>query len=134
MIKVEKPDVIELRKFGFIFAGIVVVLFGLLLPFLFGSSMPIWPWVIAAAFVLFALLSPAHLWFVYKPWMIFGHYMGLINSKIIICILFFILITPIAIVLKVLGKDFMGRRPLEEGDSYWKKADSRSTQHMKNIY
>jgi fatty acid desaturase len=46
----------ELRQFGLLFGAILVLLFGLLLPFLIGYSFPLWPWVVALIFAVLALL------------------------------------------------------------------------------
>ena len=50
----------ELRQFGLLFGAILVLLFGLLLPFLIGYSFPLWPWVVALLFTALALLAPPH--------------------------------------------------------------------------
>ena len=44
------PDRRELRNFGLVFAGGLIVFFGLLLPWLFEKPWPLWPWVGAGAF------------------------------------------------------------------------------------
>jgi len=48
----------ELRKFGLIMAGMVVLMFALVLPWLFSFDMPYWPFILAAVLIVLALLKP----------------------------------------------------------------------------
>ena len=71
LTKIEKLDDQAYRSFGLTFAAILLVLFGLLIPWLFSLGWPLWPWVVAIILAAMALLKPSWLWWVYKPWMIF---------------------------------------------------------------
>ncbi|MBP2675902.1 MAG: hypothetical protein H6Q84_2742, partial [Deltaproteobacteria bacterium] len=55
------PSATELRHFGLLMAAVIAVLFGLLLPWLLDRALPSWPWLLAAAFAIPALLWPAAL-------------------------------------------------------------------------
>ena len=59
----------ELRQFGLLFGAILVLLFGLLLPFLVGYSFPLWPWMVALIFAAVGLLVPIALTPFYRAWM-----------------------------------------------------------------
>jgi hypothetical protein len=67
------PDKQELRKFGLVFAGMFILIFGLLLPWIWDKPSPTWPWIVAAVFVATALLVPMALGPVYRLWMKIGH-------------------------------------------------------------
>ena len=108
----------ELRKFGLVTGAIVVVLFGLLLPWIFSHKLPLWPWIIAGVLWVWALIMPSSLSFVYKGWMAVGHVLGWINTRIILGIMFFILFLPAGIILKLLGKDPMARKLDKSLNSY----------------
>jgi len=108
--KIQDIDRKSLRSFGLTTAAIVCFLFGLILPYLFGHTWPQWPWILAAVLVVWALALPATLQPVYKAWMTIGVLLGWINTRIILGIMFFIIFAPIAMVLKVIGKDAMARR------------------------
>lgn len=99
----------ELREFGFVTGVIVAGLFGLLLPWLLSKPYPLWPWYVLAVLVGLALVMPTALRPVYKTWMRFGAIMGWINTRIILGVVFYILFTPISMLLKVIGKDPMHR-------------------------
>jgi hypothetical protein len=104
------PDKQELRKFGLVFATAMVLIFGLFFPWLLERPWPTWPWIVAAAFAVPALLFPQVLKHVFLLWMKIGHALGWINSRIILGILFFLMFAPVALVLRLLGKDMLKQR------------------------
>ena len=104
------PDKQELRKFGLVFAGMFILIFGLLLPWIWDKSSPMWPWIVAAVFVAAALLVPMTLGPVYRLWMKIGHVLGWINTRIILGVMFFLIFAPVALLLRLLGKDMLRRR------------------------
>ena len=112
------PDKVELRKFGLIFAGMFILIFGLLLPWIWDKSSPTWPWIVAAVFAVTALVLPAALGPVYKVWMKIGHVLGWINTRIILGLVFFAIFAPVALVFRLLGKDPMRRRLEPDSDTY----------------
>ena len=119
----------ELRHFGLLMAAVVGALFGLLLPWLFDRPLPAWPWALAAAFAVPALLRPAVLRPVYALWMRFGHVMGTINAYLILGLVFFIVLTPIGRVMRLLGINPL-LRPASRPDSFLAKSRRRPPQHM----
>ena len=104
------PDKQELRKFGLVFATAMVLIFGLFFPWLLERPWPTWPWIVAAVFAAPALLFPQVLKPVYRLWMKIGHALGWLNSRIILGILFFLMFAPVALVLRLLGKDMLKQR------------------------
>ena len=112
------PDKQELRKFGLIFAGMFILFFALLLPLIWDKSSPMWPWIVAAVFIAAALLVPMALGPVYRLWMKIGHVLGWINTRIILGLVFFVIFAPVALVLKLLGKDALKRRLDASATSY----------------
>ncbi len=95
----------ELRKFGLLMAGVISVLFGLMIPFLGNKAYPIWPWATAGIFMIISLVHPSLLNRVYILWMKIGHVLGWINTRIILAVLFFGILTPIGVILRLLNKD-----------------------------
>ena len=72
MHEIPKLDAKGLRHFALSTGAIVAGLFGLALPWLFGWSIPWWPFVLAAVLSLWGLLAPATLRPVYRGWMSLG--------------------------------------------------------------
>lgn len=112
------PGKQDLRKFGFVFAGGLTLFFGLLLPWLFEKPWPVWPWVGAGVFAGAGLVLPGALRPIYYVWMKLGHALGWINTRIILGVVFFVLFAPIALLLRLLGKDPLKRRLDRETGSY----------------
>ena len=117
-LTVENPGASELRKFGLVTGLIVSAIFGLLLPWLFNYQWPIWPWVIAGALSLWALLAPASLFIVYKYWMKFGHVAGWINTRIILGIMFYLVFFPAGVLMRIFASDPMTRKLDSSTKSY----------------
>lgn len=104
------PDKQELRKFGFIFATGLVLIFGLFFPWLLEKASPSWPWIVAAVFAGSALILPQILKPVFIAWMKIGHVLGWINTRIILGVVFFLLFAPVALLMRLFGNDPMHRQ------------------------
>lgn len=98
-----------LRHFGLTIGSAVAVLFGLLLPWFFRDEWPIWPWVIAVLFWAVAVASPSWLRLIYRAWMRFGLLANKVTTPLILGIVFFIVISPIALFRLILRRDPMQR-------------------------
>jgi len=99
----------ELRKFGFVTAGMLLLFFVVLIPYIWNLEMPIWPWVIASLLGLFALVAPTLLRPIYKGWMKFAEILGWINTRLILGIVFYFLFVPVGIIARIFN-DPMQRR------------------------
>ena len=107
---IEKLDAKGYRKFGLTTGAIIIGLFGLAIPWIFSLNYPKWPWILGGGLGAWALLAPATLQPVYAGWMKFGHVMNWINTRLILCILFYAVFLPIGVVLRLFGKDPMHRK------------------------
>lgn len=107
----------ELRKFG-ITMGIVLMLLG-------GFSwwrekvFYIYFLVPATVFILVALVTPSFLKPINKIWMTIAILMSWVMTRVILGLLFYIGITPISLLARVLGKDFLGLKFNKNVNSYW---------------
>ena len=79
----------ELRQFGLLFSTVVILLFGVLLPWVFDQTYPLWPWVSAGVLAILAVLTPTTLRPFYRVWMRFGLIAGFINTRIIMFLLYY---------------------------------------------
>lgn len=128
------PDKHELRKFGFIFAAIMIGLFELLLPWLRDRPLPLWPLYIAVPVATLAAVWPLGLGPFYKAWMKFGLVMGAINTRIIMSIVFFVMLTPIAWLMRALGKDLLALRLDRSANSYRVPSIARAREQVEKPY
>jgi hypothetical protein len=106
-VKKSKED---LRQFGLLTGGLIAGLFGLAFPFLFTRPYPVWPWVIGGVLLAWALVLPASLASIYKYWMRFALILGWVNTRIILGIIFFLLITPFGLLMRLFTRDPMARK------------------------
>ena len=132
--KTATPDKTELRKFGLIFATGMVLIFGLLIPWLAEKPWPSWPWIIAAGFAGTALVLPQALKPLYFLWMKIGHVLGWINTRIILGVVFFLLFAPVALFLRLLGKDPMRRKLDADTASYRIESEKPPRERMERPF
>lgn len=125
----------ELRNFGFIFGGLVIGLFGLLIPFLVGAlfQKP-WPWYLGGGVLVLALLWPPTLKPLYLAWMKFGDIAGWINTRIILFVLFYLLVMPFGLVMKIFGVDPMRRKLDPNAASYRVSSLDAAKNNMEKPY
>jgi len=113
----------ELRKFGLV----TCVPFLLLAGFLYWKTRPSWPIFagIGAFLSLSALIYPLILRPVEKYWMKFAMVLSRISTFIILCVTFFIMITPFGLVRRLFVKDPMGLKFDSKQKSYWIETESK---------
>ena len=131
---ITNPDKQELRKFGLIFAGMFILIFALLLPWIWDRPSPMWAWIVAGVFVAAGLLVPMWLAPVYRLWMKIGHVLGWINTRIILGLVFFAIFAPVAIFFKILGKDTLKRRLDASASSYRIASEQLPRDRMEKPY
>jgi O-antigen/teichoic acid export membrane protein len=102
-------DAKGLREFALVTGSILAVLFGILLPWLFDLAFPLWPWIVALVLVAWGLVAPSTLGPVYRTWMRFGLLMSKIMTPLVTGLVFFLVITPVAFVMKLIQRDPMAR-------------------------
>jgi len=122
------------RKFGLTTGAIIIVLFGLLIPWLFGLNFVKWPWILGGVLMLWGLLAPTTLKPVYVGWMKFGNVMNWINTRIILGILFYLIFLPIGAVMRLFGKDPMQRKLDSQLSSYRVTSENDEKSNVERPY
>ncbi len=128
------PDKKELRNFGLITGALTPVFFGLLLPWIFGRDFPVWPWIAGAVLASLAIVLPVVLKPVYRVWMTAGHYLGWVNTRIILSIMFYLIILPAGTVRRLLGKDSMKRSLNGKEESYRVTSSDPDKKHVERPF
>ncbi len=124
-----------LRKFGLTTGVIVVVLFAFFFPWIFDmSDWPIWPWIIAGLLWVPAILFPAGLRPVYNIWMKIGHAIGWVNTRLILGLLFYLMVLPMGLVMRLFGKAPMTRKRDKSVSSYRIISVSESKNRMEKPF
>jgi hypothetical protein len=112
----------DLRKFGLVMAGA----FGL-----FGALAHWWrhkPWGvyllgIAAVFLVLGLVAPRVLQPVERAWMAFAERLGRVPTFIILVVSFYLVITPIGVLRRLIAKKSMAKRTVPSPSTYWIHVD-----------
>jgi hypothetical protein len=99
----------ELREFGLVTGAMVAAIFGLFFPWLLEHSWPVWPWIVFAVLGAWGLIAPLSLAPVFRGWMRLGHQLSKITTPLIMGLVFFLAVTPMALIIKLLGKDSIAR-------------------------
>jgi hypothetical protein len=115
--------------FGILFF-ILFLIIGLY-PLKSGGTTRIWSLVLSSAFLIITIVKPNLFTFLNRLWIQFGILLGKIISPIVMGLVFFFVVTPIGILVKMLKKDVMG---LKKGaSSYWINREDKA-QSMKKQF
>ncbi|MGB1108818.1 MAG: SxtJ family membrane protein [Gammaproteobacteria bacterium] len=117
-MQLPEPTKKDLRSFGMILGGGVIVIFGLFFPWVLDRPIPYWPFIFAAIVVPIGLIAPMALKPVYKVWMKIGLVLGWINTRIILGVFFYLIMFPIGFAMRLFGWDAMARKLDDSADSY----------------
>ena len=118
------------RSFGAIFS--IVFLIIALYPLLNGNSIRIWSIILSLIFFILGLLNSNILSPLNKIWFKFGIILGGIVSPIIMGLVFFLVVTPTSLILRLFKKDILNLKK-NDSISYWIiKSDKKSK--MKNQF
>lgn len=128
------PDARALRRFGLLMGAMLAGLFGVLVPLVKGRPEPVWPWVAAAPFVLAALALPRALTPVHRAWMRLGHALGWVNTRILLTLVFFLIVTPMGLAMRALGRDPLARGRGAGADSHRRPSEAPPRERMERPY
>lgn len=126
MHEIPKLDRQGLRTFGLMMAGFLGTIFGVIIPLLRRHESPSFIWAIAAFFVAFALVAPNFLNPVYQVWMRFGLAMGWVQTRLILGLVFYIMMLPMGLVMRLRGHDPL-RRNLQKQDASYRVSSKLRT-------
>ena len=100
--------------------GILFFVFFLIIgfyPLISNGFIRVWSIVLSLVFFIITIIRPNLFTFLNKLWIKFGILLGKIISPIVMGLVFFFVITPTGILVRVLKKDVMGLK--RGGSSYW---------------
>ena len=104
------------RSFGIVF--FVVFILVALYPLIYSGEIRIWSLVLSLIFLILGLLNSKILTPLNKIWFKFGIILGKIISPIIMGVIFFLVVTPIGLLMRLLGKDLLNLK-YNKNKSYW---------------
>ncbi|MDA8791331.1 SxtJ family membrane protein [Candidatus Pelagibacter bacterium] len=118
------------RNFGIVF--FLVFLFIAVYPLNYNGEIRIWSIIVSSIFLILGLLNSKILTPLNKLWFKFGILLGKVASPLIMGMIFFFVVTPIGLFMRLLGKDLLNLK-YNNNKSYWiKKSGPKSK--MKNQF
>lgn len=114
---VNRTETNQLRNFGLMVGGILLII-GLWPALLRSEDPPGLVAVLGGLLVVLGLGLPKVLGPVYRVWMILGHALGWVNTRILLGIVFYGLLTPMGLIMRLFGKDSMRRQFVQEAHTY----------------
>ena len=126
----DKIKVSSNRSFGIVFFIFFLII--AVYPFLKDVNLRIWSLIISSIFLILGLLNSKLLTPLNKIWFEFGIFLGKIISPLVMGIIFFFVVTPIGLFMRMLKKDLLNLK-YNSDESYWiKRSEPKSK--MKNQF
>ena len=118
------------KSFGIVF--FIVFLLISFYPLINNENIRLWSLTLSLIFLVLGILNSKILTPLNKLWFKFGIFLGKVISPLIMGIIFFLVVTPIGLTMRLLGKDLLNLK-YSDIKSYWiEKSDQKST--MKNQF
>ena len=118
------------RSFGIVF--FIVFLFISLYPLTYSGEIRVWSAIISFIFLVLGLFNSKILTPLNKYWFKFGIFLGKIISPMIMGIIFFLVVTPTGLIMRLLGKDVLNLK-YNKKQSYWIEKNGPKSK-MKNQF
>ena len=118
------------RSFGIVF--FIVFLIIALYPLTYNGEIRVWSAITSLIFLMLGLLNSKILSPLNKLWFKFGFFLGKIISPLIMGIIFFIVVTPIGLIMRLFGKDVLNLK-YNKNHSYWIEKNGPKSK-MKNQF
>ena len=118
------------RSFGIVF--FIVFLLIALYPLSYSGELRVWSTIISLIFLVLGLLNSKILTPLNKLWFNFGIFLGKLISPLIMGIIFFLVVAPIGLMMRLLGKDILNLK-YNKNQSYWIEKNGPKSK-MKNQF
>ena len=119
------------RSFGIVFF-IVFILISVY-PVIKGGDLRVWSLIISLIFLTLGLFNSKFLSPLNKLWFKFGLFLGKIVSPIVMGVIFFFVVTPIGLFMRLLGKDLLNLKFNSSSKTYWMLRDKLKSK-MRNQF
>ena len=126
----EKIKLPSNRNFGLVFFTVFLLI--ALWPILNNNDLRIWSLIVSLVFLVFGSLNSKLLTPLNKLWFKFGIFLGNIIAPIIMGIVFFLVVTPTGLIMKILKKDLLKLKN-NNSNTYWLEKDN-SNNSLRNQF
>ena len=107
------------RSFGILFFVVFLILS--LLPLKNGKNLNFYFLSASGIFLILGAFNSKMLSPLNKIWVKFGELLGIIIAPIVMGIVYFVILTPVSLVVRVFGKDLLGLKFIKAKETYWIK-------------
>ena len=107
------------KSFGLLFFIIFLILG--LWPLKNGENLNFFFITVSVIFLLLGLINSKLLSPLNKLWIKFGEILGIIIAPLVMALIYFVILTPVSFIVRILGKDLLGLKFLKEKETYWIK-------------
>ena len=107
------------RSFGLVFFTVFLIIS--IWPLMYENPIRVWSLLISIIFLILGLANSKILTPLNQLWFKFGMLLGSIISPIVMVVIFFILITPIGLFMKIMNKDLLNKKYDKKKITYWIK-------------
>ena len=111
------------RSFGLVFFTVFLIV--ALWPLKNEEDIRLWSLVLSIIFFILGVLNSKLLTPLNKLWFKFGIFLGATISPIIMGIVYFLVVTPIGVFMRLLGKDLLKTSKVKNTSTYWIKRDKQ---------
>ena len=118
------------KSFGIVF--FIVFLLIAIYPLINSGELRIWSVILSLLFLILGLLNSKILYPLNKIWFKFGLLLGRIVSPLVMVIIFFLVVTPIGLLMRILNKDLLNLK-FNKSKSYWIEKNEQKSK-MKNQF
>ena len=131
MLQQSKIKMPSNRNFGLVFCVVFLVI--TLWPLMYEDPIRVWSFIISLSFLTLALINSKLLTPLNKMWFKFGMLIGALIAPMIMALIFFLVVTPISLIMKLAGKDLLSKKYSSEEKTYWVKRN-KFTSSMKKQF
>ena len=109
------------RAFGWVFVTVFLII--ALWPLLSGGSLRRWSLIVSGLVMVATVAAPALLTLPNRLWLRFGLLLNRVVSPVVLAIMFYVVVTPMGLLMRMFAKDTLRRRRDAAAESYWIKRD-----------
>jgi hypothetical protein len=138
MEKITRQDIsgissTTLKEFGITLGSIIAIVFGFIPWVIHSSSVSPLVWLLAVFICTMAILKPLSLRLPYFLWMKLGYYVGLVQNMIILTVIFYFILYPTAILMRLFKHTSIPKKPDIKLESY-RILSNRNLKNMKKPF
>ena len=113
------------RSFGILFFIVFLILS--LWPLKSGNNLNLYFLITSGIFLILGSINSKLLTPLNKTWIKFGEILGLIIAPIVMSLVYFVILTPVSLIVRLFGKDLLGLKFIKENETYWIKRKKNLT-------